>query len=57
MKYYYSFKLFCYFIIFQNVIYSFDGKAEFSAAITPVFSVTWSFRNHSKSIKKTKYII
>ncbi len=22
-------------------------KAEFSAAITPVFSVTWSFRNHS----------
>ncbi len=29
-----------YFNIFQNVIYSCDGKAEFSAAITPVFSVT-----------------
>jgi len=28
------------------VIYSCDGKAEFSAAITPVFSVTWSFRKH-----------
>ncbi len=27
-----------YFIF--NVIYSCDGKAEFSAAITPVFSVT-----------------
>ncbi len=23
---------------------SFDGKAEFSAAIIPVFNVTWSFR-------------
>ncbi len=30
-----------------NIIYSCDGKAEFSAAITPVFSVTWSFRKHS----------
>ncbi len=26
--------------------YSCDGKAEFLEAITPVFSVTWSFRNH-----------
>ncbi len=26
-------------------MYSCDGKAEFLAAITPVFSVTWSFRN------------
>ncbi len=31
-------------------MYSCDGKAEFSAAITPVFSVTWSFRSsESKS--------
>ncbi len=27
------------------LIYFCDGKAEFSAAITSVFSVTWSFRN------------
>ncbi len=27
-----------------------DGKAEFSAVITPVFSVTWSFRNHSNML-------
>jgi len=26
-------------------VYSLDGKAEFSAS--SVFSVTWSFRNHS----------
>ncbi len=26
--------------IFENVIYSCDGKAEFSVANTPVFSVT-----------------
>ncbi len=32
---------------FKSKMYSCDGKAEFSAAITPVFSVTWSFRNHS----------
>ncbi len=31
--------------IFQNVIY--DGKAEFSEVITPVFIVTWSFRNYN----------
>ncbi len=42
-----GFRWFFYFNIFYNVIYSFDGKAEFSAAITPVFRVTWSFRNHS----------
>ncbi len=29
-------------------------KAEFSAAITPVFSVTWSFRNH---FKRTAFIL
>ncbi len=33
--------------IFLNAIYSCDGKAEFLASITPVFSVTWSFRNIS----------
>ncbi len=33
-----------------TVIYSCDGKAEFSAAITPVISVTWSFRNHSNML-------
>ncbi len=27
-----------------------DGKSEFSAVITLVFSVTWSFRNHSNMI-------
>ncbi len=30
-----------YFNILLNVIYSCDGKTEFSAAITPVCSVTW----------------
>ncbi len=30
-----------YFI--SNVIYSYVGKAKFSAVITPVFSVTWFF--------------
>ncbi len=34
-----------YFNIFEYVMYSFDGKAEFSAAISPVFGVTWSFIN------------
>ncbi len=29
------------FSIFLNVIYSCDGKAELSAAITPFLSVTW----------------
>ncbi len=33
-----------------NAIYSCDGKAEFSAAISPVFSVTLSFRNHSNML-------
>ncbi len=32
------------------MVYSCDGKVEFSAAITPVFSVTWSFRNHSNML-------
>ncbi len=42
-----QFKIIIYFNIFWNVIYFCDGKAEFSAVITPVFSVTWSFRNRS----------
>ncbi len=33
-----------YINIYYNVIYSCDGKAEISAAITPVLSITWSFR-------------
>ncbi len=32
------------------MIYSCDGKVEFSVAITAEFSVTWSFRNHSKYV-------
>ncbi len=35
-----------YFSNFLDAIYSNDGKAEFSAAIAPVFSVTCSFRNN-----------
>ncbi len=30
----------------NSVIYSYDTKAEISEAITPVFSVTWTFRSH-----------
>ncbi len=33
-------------------MYFSDGKDKFSAAITPVFSVTWSFRNHTNMLKK-----
>jgi len=29
-------------------------KAEFSEAITPIFSVTWAFRNHYYKIKQNK---
>jgi hypothetical protein len=36
-----------YLNIFWNVMYSCDGKVKFSATISQVFSVTWSFRNHS----------
>ncbi len=39
VKYYYNF-----------CIHSCDGKAEFSATITPVFSVTWLFWNHSNML-------
>jgi len=35
-----------YLNILPNIIY-FWCKSEFSSAITPVFSVTWSFRNHT----------
>ncbi len=35
------------FNIILNVICSCDGTAEFSAATSRFFSVTWSFRNHS----------
>ncbi len=51
----YLIKIFCNIVkyvdnlkeLFSIVIYSCDGKAEFSVVITPVFSVTWSFRNYS----------
>ncbi len=36
--------------ISNSVICSFDGKVEFSAAITPVLNVTRSFRNHSNTV-------
>ncbi len=32
--------------LFQNVFYSCDGKAEFSAAIIPVFIVTWFLKKY-----------
>ncbi len=47
VKYYYNLRTVFYFNIISNVIYFCDSKAEFSAVITPVFSVTWSFRNDS----------
>ncbi len=50
VKHYYNLKwLFWYIptLIFQNVILTCDGKAEFLTAIISFFSVTWSFRNHS----------
>ncbi len=31
-------------------MYSGDGKAEFSAAIISVFSVTWSFKNRTNML-------
>jgi len=36
-----------YLNIFCNVMYSCNGKVTFSATISQVFSITWSFRNHS----------
>ncbi len=35
---------------FNKVFYFCDGRAGFSAVITPVFSVTRSFRNHSNML-------
>ncbi len=45
-----------YFNIFKN-IFSCDGKAEFSAAITPVFSVTWSFTSYSNGTQEAFLVI
>ncbi len=42
-----QFFLHFYINIFLNVIYTCDGKDEFSAAITAVFGVTGSFRNYN----------
>ncbi len=41
---------FYFFNIYSNVIYYYDGKAEILKSITPVFSVTWFFRNHSNML-------
>ncbi len=43
---------FFYFNTFSNVIHNCDGKAEFLADITSVFSVAWSFRNHKEKKQK-----
>ncbi len=48
--FYFTFSIFFYYFFY--VIYYCDGKAEFSEAITPVFSVTWCFRNHSDLMLK-----
>ncbi len=37
-------------IFYFKITYSCDCKAEITAAITPVFSVTWSFINHSNML-------
>ncbi len=51
VKYYYNFKYFVLlFWYIYDVIHFCDGKAEFSAAITPVLNVTWFFRNHSNML-------
>ncbi len=39
------------------VIYSCDGNTKFSAAITPVLSVTWSFRNHCNMLSSYSILI
>ncbi len=36
--------------IFEYILYKCDGKAELSAAVTPDFSVTRSFRNQSNML-------
>ncbi len=38
-------------------MYSYNSKAEFLAVITPVFSVTWSFRNHYNADLVLTFII
>ncbi len=50
MKYHYNLKQLFSILIYFKAIYDCDGKGEFSAVITPVFSVTWSFRNHSNML-------
>ncbi len=39
-----------YFNVIKTEMYSCDGKAEYSAVITSVFSATWSFKNHSNML-------
>ncbi len=40
----------------STIIHSCYNKAEFSAAISPVFNVTWSFRNHANSLIKSSKV-
>ncbi len=48
VKYYYNLKLnFLFGYMILNVIYLYDGKANFSAAINPVFSVTPNLQKSS----------
>ncbi len=44
---YYNLKYLFSILIYFKMIYSGDIKAEFSAVITTVISVTWFFRNQS----------
>jgi len=41
-------RLYNYFLFWSNIIYSCDGKTEFSASLQ--YSVAWSFRNHSNML-------
>ncbi len=48
-------------LIYFKILYSCDGKSEFLASTTPIFSVTWFFWNHAgfgfhKIIKQWKLV-
>ncbi len=38
-------------------MYSSNGNTDFSAAIIPVFTVAWMFRNHTNMLLKKRIII
>ncbi len=57
VKYYYNLKETVFYLnILKKVIYSSDQSWIFSI-ITPVFSVTWSFRNHSNMLIWCSFLI